>query len=111
MNLQITNRDGYTVVSIHGRIDTINAANFEAQLMEVLDKEGVAHLVLDCDGLDYISSSGLRIFLVAQKKAMATQGKLLLSNLQPAIKEIFDISGFSTIFSIYPDTETAIKSK
>lgn len=111
MNLQITNHDEFTVVSIHGRIDTINAGNFESQLMLVLDNEGVTHLVLDCAGLDYISSSGLRIFLVAQKKTMANQGKLLLSNMQPAIKEIFDISGFSTIFSIFPDTETAVKSK
>jgi anti-sigma B factor antagonist len=111
MNLQITKRDGFTVASIHGRIDTINAGIFETQLMHVLDTEGVTHLVLDCAGLDYISSSGLRIFLVAQKKVMSVQGKLLLSNMQPAIKEIFDISGFSTIFSIFPDTETAVKSK
>ncbi len=111
MNIQVTNRDNFTVVSIHGRIDTINAENFNTHLMHILDNEGVDHLVLDCAGLDYISSSGLRIFLVAQKKISAVQGKLLLSNLQPTIKEIFDISGFSTIFSIFPDTEAAIKSK
>ncbi len=111
MDLQITNRDGFTVVSIHGRIDTINAGNFEAQLMQILDKDEEKLLVLDCSGLDYISSSGLRIFLVAQKKTMAAQGRLLLSNMQPAIKEIFDISGFSNIFSIFPDIETAVKSK
>jgi len=59
--------------------------------------------------LNYISSSGLRVFLVIQKKMVALKGQFKLCNLQPGIKEIFDISGFSSIFSVFPDAAAATK--
>lgn len=107
MHVNITSLNNCTVLHVHGRIDTITAGDFEAQIMSVL-QPGIC-MVIDCSGLDYISSSGLRVFLVAQKKINADKGQLKLSSLQPAIREIFDISGFSTIFEIHPDTESAAK--
>ncbi len=109
MNVQISSNNNYTVLSVHGRIDTITAASFENVVLEVIEK-GVLRIVVDCDGLEYISSSGLRVFLVAQKKMMSTSGVLKLSGLQPPIQEIFDISGFSQIFSIFPDVDAAVKT-
>jgi anti-sigma B factor antagonist len=107
MNVNITTQRGYTVISIHGRIDTISAGDFEASVLEVIEK-GSNQIILDCTGLDYISSSGLRVFLLAQKKVEAMSGRLKLCNMQAGIKEIFDISGFSTIFAIYPDLAGAL---
>ncbi len=109
MEVKITQLNDYTVVSVHGRVDTMTAGDFENKIMEVLDG-GVKKLLLDCSELTYISSSGLRVFLVAQKKMMTTGGSLKLCCLKPEIKEIFDISGFSSIFSIFTDTEKAISS-
>lgn len=76
-----------------GRIDTITAPEFEATL--VLD--GIDELLIDFAAVDYISSAGLRVLLSAQKK-MA--GKTMtIANACPAVKEVFDITGFSDIFT------------
>ncbi len=106
MDIKVSELNNYTVVSINGRVDTMTAGDFENKIMEVLDG-GISKMLLDCSGLDYISSSGLRVFLVAQKKMMAAGGALRLCCLKPEIQEIFDISGFSGIFSIFPDMEKA----
>ncbi len=96
-------------IQVEGRIDTTNYNEFESAVNEVL-KEDVKQIYLDCSGLNYISSSGLRIFLTIQKKMMAAGGKLKLFGMQPAIREIFDISGFSSIFTIYTDKATATQA-
>ncbi len=90
----------FSVVNIDGRIDTSNFPVFEEEINKLLNKES-KNLIFNCSGLNYISSSGLRVFLVAQKKMISLKGKLYLCNLQPAIKEIFAISGFSRIFRIF----------
>ena len=106
MEIKVSKLNGFTVVAIKGRVDTMTAGDFENEISKVLE-EGVSGLILDCSDLDYISSSGLRVFLVAQKNMMGKGGSLRLCCLKPEIKEIFDISGFSTIFSIFPDIEKA----
>jgi anti-anti-sigma factor len=108
MNVQVKASPDYTLVILEGRVDTTNAGEFEKSILEVIET-GCTKLILDCSGLNYISSSGLRIFLVVQKKMTAVKGKFNLCSLQPSIKEIFDISGFSSIFSVFADQETAIK--
>ncbi len=109
MNVEILAAADYTFVSVVGRVDTTNANEFEKSMLGVVEG-GASKIVLDCAGLNYISSSGLRVFLIVQKKMMALKGKFALCCLQPEIKEIFDISGFSSIFSIYIDKEAAIKN-
>ena len=96
------------LVAIDGRIDTTNYHEFE-HAINLLFEENVKAIYLDCSGLSYISSSGLRVFLTVQKKMMSTGGKFLLFAMQPTIKEIFDISGFSSIFSIFDSEEAALK--
>jgi anti-anti-sigma factor len=108
MELTINKKGDFTVAEINGRIDTTNYNEFETQIMDVIEK-GEKNIVLNCEGLNYISSSGLRVFLIAQKKLMGLQGKLHLCNMQPAIKEIFDMSGFSSIFKIFNTEEEALE--
>ncbi len=98
-----------TVVAIEGRIDTTNYNEFE-QVVNQLFEQKVKTIFLDCSGLSYISSSGLRVFLTVQKKMMGIGGKFLLFAMQPTIKEIFDISGFSSIFSIFNSEEEAMQN-
>ena len=76
-----------------GRVDTITSPELEAAI--VLD--GVEELVFDLSQVDYISSAGLRVLLSAQKK-MATKS-MKIANAKPAVKEVFDITGFSDIFT------------
>lgn len=107
MTVSISTNNNFTVVAIEGRIDTGNFNEFEKEITKILD-EGTTNLVLNCKDLNYISSSGLRVFLIAQKRLTVAKGKLHLSNMQPSIKEIFDISGFSTIFKIYETENDAV---
>jgi anti-anti-sigma factor len=108
MNVKVTSSNGYSVVNVDGRLDTTNAGEFELKIMEMIEGSG-SRMILDCSGLNYISSSGLRVFLVIQKKIAAGKGQFKLCNLQPGIREIFDISGFSSIFTVLPDLESALK--
>jgi anti-anti-sigma factor len=102
--------DDGILLFVEGRIDTTNYNEFENVVNDVF-KESINQIYLDCSGLNYISSSGLRVFLTVQKKMMGSGGKFKLFGMQPSIKEIFDISGFSSIFAIYPDLETAKSSQ
>jgi anti-anti-sigma factor len=96
MEINIT--DGtQTVITVIGRLDTVNAPDFEKAIAPVLAGE-MKEVVLDCTALDYISSSGLRLFLVLLKAVNAKQGQLCLKGMKPEIKEIFDMTGFSTMF-------------
>jgi anti-anti-sigma factor len=108
MNVQVESSKEYTIVSVEGRIDSTNAGEFEKPMMKVIE-DGCTKIILDCSGLNYISSSGLRVFLIVLKKMMAVKGEFNLCNLQPGIKEVFDISGFSSIFSVFPDKAAALK--
>lgn len=108
MELTTIKKGDFTVAAINGRIDTTNYNEFETQIMEIIGKD-TKNLVLNCENLNYISSSGLRVFLITQKKLMGLQGKLHLCNMQPAIKEIFDMSGFSSIFKIFNTEEEALE--
>lgn len=92
-----TERNGDKVVcTIMGRIDT----NSAPQLLEAIDFTDVKELVYDLEDVDYVFSAGLRIFLQAQKIMSANGGKMKLVNVQPSVKEIFEIVGFTNIMDI-----------
>lgn len=98
-----------TIVSIKGRLDTTNYSDFDKEL-SALVSAGEKNILVDCVEMDYISSSGLRVFLVYLKKMKAEGGSLKLSGMQSMIKEVFTISGFTTLFSIYDTREEALAS-
>ncbi len=84
-------------ITIAGRIDTITAPSLEA-IINSMDA-GVKDLVLDMKGVEYISSAGLRVLLVAQKK-MGKIGTLTLTDVCDAVMDIFEMTGFSDILVI-----------
>jgi len=96
------------VVSITGRLDTTNYSLLEKKLTDLIDKRE-DKILIECSKMDYVSSSGLRILLMALKKITMVKGKFVLCNLQENIREIFEISGFTNIFEIYPTQEEALK--
>ena len=110
MNIKKDKIGNFSVLKIKGRIDTVHSGDLEKEVNQLFDS-GEQHLILNCEGMNYISSSGLRVFLVAQKKAKAINGKLFLSNMQPAIQEIFRISGFSNLFKIFDTQEEALENQ
>ncbi len=97
MNI-IKKPEGTTLtVALEGRLDTTTAPQLEAELRTAVN--GVTELILDLEKLDYISSAGLRVLLSAQK-VMNRQGSMTLRHVQPAIMEIFDVTGFIDILNI-----------
>ncbi len=109
MEINIKKEGTCSVVEIKGRLDTSNFATLEKALDKLIEKGEMA-LLLDCMYLDYVSSSGLRVFLVALKKMKKLHGKFLMCNLQESIQEIFEVSGFISIFDVYGSKEEAMQN-
>ncbi len=97
-----------TVVAPVGRLDFAAAAAFQAEVERAMAAGGRGTLLLDCAGLDYVSSAGLRVFLIAAKGCQRSGRALALCALQPAVREVFDLSGFSRLFAIHSDRAAAL---
>ena len=83
-------------VAVSGRIDTVTAPELEANL-----KFGsVKCIVIDLADVPYMSSAGLRILLTAHKTMLGKGGELQIANVQSAVKEVLDITGFSGILNL-----------
>ena len=99
-----------TVATPVGRIDHRNAAEFEAALMPLLAQaaERKGALVLDLSGVDYISSVGLRVLMIAAKQMRENKAQLLVAALQPVVAEIFAISRFYRILTVTDSLDDAL---
>jgi anti-anti-sigma factor len=107
MNIKEAKKDKATILVIEGRIDSASSAELEKRLAALIETGGVKDILLDFGAMDYISSAGLRVLLMAAKKTGKLGGKVVLSGLCANVKEVFDISGFSNIFGIYLSQEEA----
>ena len=96
------------VITISGKIDALTSGYLEAALNRLIDYSSPM-AVVDMKDVDYISSSGLRALVGAQNRARKSQGDLVLVSLQPMVKEVFEITGLKSFFSIYPRLEEALK--
>lgn len=96
MNIVKTVDGSKLSVALEGRLDTSSAPQLEAELKAL---DGVAELVIDMAGLEYLSSAGLRVLLAAQK-TMNKQGSMVLYNVNETIMEVFEITGFVDILTI-----------
>lgn len=97
MTVTKTLEDKILNVKVDGRLDTATAPELEKELEEVLAE--AEELVFDFEGLEYMSSAGLRILLATQKK-MSAKGGMKVTNVNDVISEIFEITGFSDILTI-----------
>ncbi|MFA6371640.1 MAG: STAS domain-containing protein [Methanothrix sp.] len=107
MDINQTSIDNAPIVSVSGRIDGATYKDLETILNELID-QNKSEIVLDLEGVVYISSVGLRVLLAAQKKVRPKKGELKLVSLQPFVREVFEITGFTKLFTIYPNQEEAL---
>jgi anti-anti-sigma factor len=110
--LPITSRQyADTLVAVaSGRIDHVSAPGFEAELMPLLaqSQAGNLALVLDFSDVEYISSGGLRVLMIAATQLRAQQQRLIVAGLHSVVAEIFAISRFDRVLTIAPDVEAGL---
>jgi anti-anti-sigma factor len=94
-------------VRITGNLDTQTSAVAQEQLTQLIDN-GAKKVLLDFENLNYISSSGLRVLLVAAQRLEDTTGQLRICNPNTMVREVFDTSGFTEIFSVYSSQAEAL---
>ena len=99
MNVTISQTEQQTYVELSGRIDTLTSQEFLDTVTNAFCAE-YPEIVIDCKGLNYISSSGLRTWLILHKTTLQHGGKLTLLNLNPQVKEVLQMTGLSSIFSL-----------
>jgi len=98
------------VVKVDGRIDQGSSTLFQEKLTPWLSgcKAGEAPVLLDFSGVEYISSVGLRVLMLAAKQVKLQQGKIAISSLTPGVAEVFQVSRFNLVFAVHPDIDAAV---
>ena len=89
---EITKKDGMTIFKTDSRIDTSVAAKFESGLLPLLTEGGMT-LVLDCDDLTYMASSGLRVIQKAMRTLVPYKGEVRMINMNPSMNEQQEMTG------------------
>src|SRR5262245_14258732 len=100
------NKGDVVVLALSGRLDASTAKTFEDKILAKIGS-GDRRFVIDLAQLEYISSAGLRVFLLAAKR-LNNSGKIVLCTLNDHIRLVFDLPGFSSILSIYASRDEAL---
>ncbi|MDR2559800.1 MAG: STAS domain-containing protein [Oscillospiraceae bacterium] len=93
--------EGAEILIVEGNIDIVTAPKLQAELESALSS--TAHLVLDFNGVRYMSSAGLRVLLSGQKISQSKNKSMVLKNIQKEVMEVFDVTGFTSILTIEQD--------
>ena len=97
LKISVKNEDKEYTLTLEGRLDTLTSPSLEAKINEVVG--GADKLILDLSSLAYISSAGLRVLLGATQQ-MEGKGEMVVRNPSQAVREVFDLTGFSRLFTI-----------
>ena len=107
MELSTSKIGAVSVLDVAGRIDSVTAKPLEEKILGLITEAPPA-LVVDFAKVDYISSAGLRVLLVAAKRCKAAPCDFALCSLNAPVRQVFDISGFDSIMAIHPDRASAL---
>ena len=112
MHLTPREQSGVLVVTVSGRIDHATSEEFAQALETHLEHcaEDCPPLLLDFSNVDYITSAGLRVLMMASRRAKAQRGVFAIAELQPLVQEVFTISRFNLIMPCYPSVDAACKA-
>ena len=97
MKTSVLETDGRLVAVLSGELDTAAAAETEVALKPLFESTG-KDVVLDCAGLEYIASSGIRIFLNLLKTTQAKGNRVILKNVNEVIRDVLELTGFISYF-------------
>ncbi len=96
-----------SIVTLPARVDTASASGVEAEFRALMDG-GVRRFVADFAGNEYVSSAGLRVFLSVLKALEKDGGRMVLCAMPPFVADVFEISGFSGLFTIVATRDEAL---
>ncbi len=99
---------GITITKLSGRLDGVNSEEINKHIAVLLDK-GIRKVICDFSEVNYISSAGLRVILINQKKMNSASGEIVLYQLTKSIKEVFKMSGFLRIFRLIESIDEFIE--
>jgi len=109
MEISVKQQGGVVIVRPVGEIDALTASSFAAVLNQQLQAGG-KQLVIDLEQVEFMSSAGLRVLLMVLKELRRQQGNLRLAAVRDKVLQILQMSGFSTIFQLFPTVEDATAS-
>lgn len=109
MEIKIISQPSAEIIVIKGRLDVTTTQDLEKTFTDLFNA-GKNKMLIDCTELDYISSAGLRTLLTAAKTSKKVDGKIVLANLNTNVKQIFEISGFTSIFDIFDSMQSAVSA-
>lgn len=98
MKTTIETKEQKTIITMIGSLDTAAAIETEQTLKPITEGEEAKDIVVECQELEYIASSGLRILLDLLKKTKARGKKVVLRNVNDDIQNVFKITGFINLF-------------
>lgn len=109
MQIDISEANNVSLITVTGKIDSTTADEFGTSLNEML-AGGANQIVMNLEGVDYMSSAGLRQLIATLKKLQPNDGDLRLAAPTEHVLEVFTLSGLSSVFSIYDTQQDAINS-
>ena len=105
LKIQVVKQDDLVILELEGRLDTSTSPDFDLAVEP--HTAGPTRLAVDLAKVQYVSSAGLRVFLMTAKKLQKTGGKLVICSMSAAVREVFDIAGFSRMLRIEADQAAA----
>ncbi len=108
MDIHLSKIDAALILDLKGRLNALTSGELEKTVDRAINN-GERHLVFGCEGLEYCSSAGLRVFLTTVKRLKASGGRCVFAALSPSVHEVFDIAGFLEVMDIRPGIAEAVK--
>lgn len=107
MKIEQIDGDGVRVFRLTGRLDSTTSPGFETGVIKTIGPDA-SRVVLDFTAVDYVSSAGLRVVLMAAKQARAARGGFATFGMADPIRHVFDMSGFSKIIPVFGSMDDAV---
>ncbi|MCU0843793.1 MAG: STAS domain-containing protein [Spirochaetes bacterium] len=109
MDLKTRKVDNVIVIYLHGKLDVHVSADVEKEINRIIEQEAQCSLLLNLGQVEYMSSSGLRIFVSTMRVLKESKRKLELCNMNNAVKKIFEVVELMDMFEVYETEEEALR--
>ncbi|CAN5249177.1 anti-sigma factor antagonist BldG [soil metagenome] len=107
LRLDVSERDGWSVLAVGGEIDVATAPRLREQLIGLVTG-GRHRIVVDLGGVDFIDSTGLGVLIGALKRVRSRNGELVLVCTDARVLKVFDITGLDQVFRLVPSVDVAV---